>query len=55
MSMTAQNTGEDDLTSLKQEVLASVASAKDAAALDEVRIAALGKKGRVTECHRGAP
>jgi len=44
----AHNTA-DDLGSLKQELLASVAAAKDAAALDNVRVHALGKKGRITE------
>lgn len=39
----------DELSQLKHELLAAVASAKDAAALDEVRVLALGKKGRITE------
>ncbi|HEU0117206.1 MAG TPA: phenylalanine--tRNA ligase subunit alpha [Alphaproteobacteria bacterium] len=39
----------DQLASLKQEILAAIAAAKDAAALEEVRVHALGKKGRITE------
>ncbi|MFY9288325.1 MAG: phenylalanine--tRNA ligase subunit alpha [Alphaproteobacteria bacterium] len=38
-----------ELASLKQELLKAVSSAKDATALDEVRVTALGKKGRITE------
>lgn len=38
-----------DLNQLKTEILALVAAAGDQAALDEVRVNALGKKGRVTE------
>ena len=39
----------DEIESLKQELLASVNAAKDGAALDEARVNALGKKGRVTD------
>lgn len=39
----------DDLITLKQELLASILAAKDAAALEETRVVALGKKGRITE------
>ena len=49
MQNAAENISQDDLSTLKQEFLASVASAKDASALDEVRVAALGKKGRITD------
>lgn len=38
-----------DLTRLQSELLASVESAKDLAALEDVRVAALGKKGAITE------
>jgi phenylalanyl-tRNA synthetase alpha chain len=38
-----------DLANLKQEILASITAAKDLAALDEIRVQALGKKGRITE------
>ena len=36
------------LEALKTELLAAVAEAADLAALEEVRVAALGKKGRIT-------
>jgi phenylalanyl-tRNA synthetase alpha chain len=45
----AQNRNEDDLAQLKRDVLASVEAAQDIVALDEARVAALGKKGRITE------
>ena len=38
-----------DLTALTQEALAAVAACSDLAALDEVRVHWLGKKGRITE------
>ncbi len=38
-----------DLESLERDILARVAAAKDEAALEEVRVAALGKKGTVSE------
>jgi phenylalanyl-tRNA synthetase alpha chain len=38
----------DNLASLRDEVLAAAAKAATAAELDEVRVAALGKKGRLT-------
>ncbi|HET6466826.1 MAG TPA: phenylalanine--tRNA ligase subunit alpha [Geminicoccaceae bacterium] len=38
-----------DLAPLRDEILAQLASAADLRALDEVRVAALGRKGRVTE------
>jgi phenylalanyl-tRNA synthetase alpha chain len=38
-----------DLGKLEQELLASIASAYDLAGLEQVRVAALGKKGRVSE------
>ncbi|MFM2044467.1 MAG: phenylalanyl-tRNA synthetase, alpha subunit PheS [Pseudomonadota bacterium] len=37
-----------DVTALKTELLAAVTAAADLAALEEVRVAALGKKGRIT-------
>ncbi len=40
---------DNDLSLLKSELLATVAAATDIAALDEVRVNALGKKGRLTE------
>jgi len=40
---------QDELSILKEEFSAAIATAKDAAALDEVRVSALGKKGRITE------
>ena len=42
-----------DLNSLETELLAAVGSAQDLAALDAVRVAALGKKGSVTELLKG--
>src|SRR5258706_15520363 len=41
------------LDSLKTELLTAVQSAPDAAALDAARVAALGKKGRLTEVMKG--
>jgi len=41
------------LDSLKAELLAAVQGAADAAALDAARVAALGKKGRLTELMKG--
>ena len=38
-----------DLSSLKKELLTAVEAAKDLTALDEVRVSALGKKGRITD------
>ena len=38
----------DDLETLREEMLTAVASAGDLTALDDVRVAALGRKGRVT-------
>jgi len=37
-----------DIAKLEQEILASVASAKDEAALESVRVSALGKSGSVS-------
>ena len=39
----------DDRTSLEADLLAQIAAAADLAALDAVRVSALGKKGRVSE------
>ena len=38
-----------DLVELETELLAEIAAASDLAAIEQVRIAALGKKGRVPE------
>jgi phenylalanyl-tRNA synthetase alpha chain len=46
--MTAQ-----DLAAIRGAILAEVASAADLAALDRARVAALGKKGQVTELMKG--
>lgn len=43
----------DTLESLHAELLEAVNTAADAKALDEVRIAALGKKGRITDMMKG--
>jgi len=43
----------DELNSLRDELLDAVGAAADAAALEEVRIAALGKKGRITGLMKG--
>jgi phenylalanyl-tRNA synthetase alpha chain len=42
-----------ELEALQGELLTQVAAAEDSRALDEVRVAALGKKGRVTELMKG--
>ena len=39
----------NDLTALKKELLAAIAAAADTAALEAVRVEALGKKGRLTD------
>jgi len=39
----------NDLAALKQEILADIANAKDAAALEAVRVKVLGKSGKITE------
>src|SRR5579863_5740378 len=39
----------DELTQIKRELSAAVVAARDAVALDAVRVQALGKKGRITE------
>ena len=49
MQNIAENRNEDELAVLKQELLATVTNAADLTALDEVRVAALGKKGRLTD------
>lgn len=49
MQNTAQNLPSDDLSPLKSELLAAVDAARDQAALEEARVNALGKKGRITE------
>ena len=38
-----------DIEVIKQEIAEQIAKAEDAKALEDVRVAALGKKGRVTE------
>ncbi|MEN3976458.1 phenylalanine--tRNA ligase subunit alpha [Emcibacter sp. SYSU 3D8] len=42
-----------DIESLREDVLGQVAHAADAAALEQVRVAALGKKGAISELMRG--
>ena len=51
MTEAAQNlvSAPDDLTLLKQEFIAAIIAAADIAALEDVRINALGKKGRITD------
>lgn len=50
MSETAQKIqGHDELAVLKAELAAAVATTTSTAMLDEVRVSALGKKGRITE------
>ncbi|MDX6751754.1 phenylalanine--tRNA ligase subunit alpha [Geminicoccaceae bacterium 1502E] len=44
---------DEQLRELKNEVEAQIAAAADLRSLDEVRVAALGKKGRVTELVKG--
>ena len=46
--MTAHGVPMSDFAKLEQEILDSVASAKDEAALEAVRVAALGKSGTVS-------
>ncbi|MFA7306315.1 MAG: phenylalanine--tRNA ligase subunit alpha, partial [Hyphomicrobium sp.] len=41
--------GADDLAVLEQDLITEIDGAKDLAALDAVRVSALGKKGRVSE------
>ncbi|MEM9684541.1 MAG: phenylalanine--tRNA ligase subunit alpha, partial [Pseudomonadota bacterium] len=43
----------DELDSLKQELVAPIEAAGDLAALDAARVAALGKKGRITDLMKG--
>jgi phenylalanyl-tRNA synthetase alpha chain len=40
---------QDQLETLKQELSFAITAANDIAALDEIRVAALGKKGRITD------
>jgi phenylalanyl-tRNA synthetase alpha chain len=42
-----------DTDSLRQDLLAQIAGAPDAAALEQIRVAALGKKGVISELMRG--
>ena len=42
-----------DLTKLKTELLAAIADATDASAVEDLRVAALGRKGRLTLLMRG--
>lgn len=44
---------EADIAALKSEMLSAVAAAADLESLDAVRVAALGKKGRVSELMKG--
>ena len=43
----------EDLEQLRNELLSAVAAAADPAALDAVRVSALGRKGRITELMKG--
>ena len=43
----------EDLESLKTQILQNIAAAADLKSLDEVRVAAMGKKGAVTEMMKG--
>jgi phenylalanyl-tRNA synthetase alpha chain len=43
----------DDITGLREKYLAAIAAAADEAGLEEVRLAALGKKGEVSALMRG--
>ena len=43
----------DELGQLQQSTLAEIAAAADTAALEEVRVAVLGKKGTLTAYLRG--
>jgi phenylalanyl-tRNA synthetase alpha chain len=42
-------TSNTDITALERDLVSEIAAARDLAALEQVRIAALGKKGRVSE------
>ena len=42
-------TASTDITALERDLVSEIATARDLAALEQVRIAALGKKGRVSE------
>ena len=44
---------ESKILALREELAARLAAATDAAALDEVRVAFLGKRGSVTELLKG--
>jgi phenylalanyl-tRNA synthetase alpha chain len=48
-----QDTPLADLASLKQEIAAAIAAAKDERGLEAVRVAALGKKGSISERLKG--
>ena len=41
-----------DLDALERELVAGITAATDEAALETVRVAALGKKGSVSNCSR---
>lgn len=43
----------EDLESLKTQILQNIAAAADLKSLDEIRVAAMGKKGAVTEMMKG--
>jgi phenylalanyl-tRNA synthetase alpha chain len=47
--MTTMTTQQTDISSLERELIAEIGAAADLAAIERVRIAALGKKGRVPE------
>ena len=43
----------DSIDALREELIAAVSGAADGAALEEVRVSALGKKGRITDLMKG--
>ena len=45
----------DNLTPLAEEAKSAIAGAGDSAALEQLRVDFLGKKGRVTELLKGSP
>jgi len=44
-----QSSSSDDLHTLKASLMSAIAEVSSSAALDEIRVSALGKKGRITE------
>src|SRR5260221_12655446 len=48
-----QGSDMNDLDEIRQELLAAVDAASNRAALEQARVAALGRKGRITELMKG--